>query len=34
MGAISRWDGTSNTIVSEVRVLRSRVRMPEAHNWR
>ena len=33
-GEISRWDGTSNTIVSEVRALRSGVMMPEAHNWR
>ena len=33
-GEISRWDGTSNTIVSEVQALRSGVRMPEAHNWR
>ncbi len=33
-GEISRWDGTSNTIVSEVRAVRSGVRMPEAHNWR
>ena len=33
-GEISRWDGTSNIIVSKVRVLRSGVRMPEAHNWR
>ena len=33
-GEISRWDGTSNTIVSEVRALRSGVKMPEAHNWR
>ena len=33
-GEISRWDGTSNTIVSEVRALPSGVRMPEAHNWR
>ena len=33
-GEISRWDGTSNTIVSEVRALRSGVRMPEAHDWR
>ena len=33
-GEISRWDGTSNTIVSEVRALHSGVRMPEAHNWR
>ena len=32
-GEISRWDGTSNTIVSEVRALRSCVRMPKAHNW-
>ena len=33
-GEISRWDGTSNIIVSEARALRSCVRMPEAHNWR
>ena len=33
-GEISRWDGTSNTIVSEVQTLHSGVRMPEAHNWR
>ena len=33
-GEISRWDGTSNTIVSGVQALRSGVRMPEAHNWR
>ena len=33
-GEISRWDGTSNTIVSEVRALRSCVRMPRSHDWR
>ncbi len=33
-GEISRWDGTSNTIVSEVRALRSGVRMPRSHDWR
>ena len=32
-GETSRWDGTSNTIVSKVRALRSGVQMPEAHNW-
>ena len=32
-GEISRWDGTSNTIVSEVRALRSGVRMPRSHDW-
>lgn len=31
---ISRWDGTSNTTVSEVRALHSGVRMSEARNWR
>lgn len=31
---ISRWDGTSNTIVSDVRALHSSVRMPGACNWR
>ncbi len=33
-GEISRWDGTANTIVSEVRALRSGVRMPRSHDWR
>ena len=33
-GELSRYDGTANVIVSEVRALRSGVRMPEAHNWR
>ena len=32
-GEISRWDGTSNTIVSEVQALRSGVRMPRSHDW-
>ena len=33
-GEISRRDGTSNTIVSEVRALRSGVWMPRSHYWR
>ena len=33
-GEFSRWDGTSNTIVSEVRALRSGVQMPCSHDWR
>ena len=33
-GTISAWDGTVNLIASEVRAIRSRVRMPRAHDWR
>ena len=33
-GEVSRWDGISNTIVSEVRALHSGVRMPRSHDWR
>ncbi len=32
-GEVSRWDGTSNTIVSKVRDLHSGVRMPSSHDW-
>ena len=33
-GSISAWDGTVNLIASEVRTIRSGVRMPRAHDWR
>ena len=33
-GRISAWDGTVNLIVSEVRAIRSAVRMPRSHDWR
>ena len=32
-GVLSRYDGTANVIVSEVRALRSGVRMPRSHDW-
>ena len=33
-GVISRWDGTTNVIVSDLTALRSGVAMPPAHDWR
>ena len=33
-GRISAWDGTVNLIASEVRAVRSGVRMPQSHDWR
>ena len=33
-GAVSRWDGTTNVIVSGVKRLGVRVPMPAAHDWR
>ena len=33
-GRVSAWDGTMNLIASEVRAIRSGVRMPRAHDWR
>ena len=33
-GTISAWDGTVNLIASEVRAIRSAVRMPRSHDWR
>ena len=33
-GTISGWDGTVNLIASEVRAIRSGVRMPRSHDWR
>ena len=32
-GAVSRWDGTTNVVASEVRSIHSRVPMPAAHDW-
>ena len=33
-GAVSRWDGTTNVIASDVRAVPSAVRMPQSHDWR
>ena len=33
-GVVSRWDGTTNVIVSDLRAVRSDVTMPPAHDWR
>ena len=33
-GVVSRWDGTTNVIVSDLRAVRSGVAMPPAHDWR
>ena len=33
-GVVSRWDGTTNVIVSDVKDLRLGVTMPPAHDWR
>ena len=33
-GAVSRWDGTTNVIASDVRAVPSAVRMPQSHYWR
>ena len=32
-GVLSRWDGTTNVIVSHVRPIDARVPMPTAHDW-
>ena len=32
-GVVSRWDGTTNVIVSDLRAVRSGVAMPPAHDW-
>ena len=32
-GVVSRWDGTANIIVSQVRGIHPRVPMPAAHDW-
>ena len=33
-GEVSRWDGTTNVIVSDLRAVRSGVSMPPSHDWR
>ena len=33
-GVISRWDGTTNIIVSNVETVDAKVPMPDAHDWR
>ena len=32
-GEVSRWDGTTNVIVSDLRAVRSGVSMPPSHDW-
>ena len=32
-GRVSRWDGTTNVVVSEVRAVRSGIPLPTAHDW-
>ena len=32
-GAVSRWDGTTNVIVSGIEAVETQVRMPAAHDW-
>ena len=33
-GEVSRWDGTTNVIVSDLRAVSSGVSMPSSHDWR
>ena len=33
-GTVSRWDGTTNVVVSDVERIDARVPMPPAHDWR
>ena len=33
-GVVSRWDGTTNVIVSSLRAVRVGVTMPRTHDWR
>ena len=33
-GEVSRWDGTTSVIVSDLRAVRSGVSMPASHDWR
>jgi error-prone DNA polymerase len=33
-GVVSRWDGTTNVVVSDVEGINPRVPMPAAHDWR
>ena len=32
-GTVSRWDGTANVIVSDVRAINPQVSMPDGHDW-
>ena len=32
-GTVSRWDGTANVIVSDVKAIDPRVSMPDGHDW-
>ena len=32
-GVVSRYDGTTNVIVSDLQAIDTRVRMPESHDW-
>ena len=32
-GVVSRWDGTTNVMASDVRAVRSGVHMPRSHDW-
>ena len=32
-GVVSRWDGTTNVVVSDLRSLNTGVHMPDAHDW-
>ena len=32
-GVVSRWDGTTNVIVSEVRSIKTNIPLPTAHDW-
>ena len=33
-GRVSRWDGTTNVIATDIRVIRSGVIMPSSHDYR
>ena len=33
LGKVSRWDGTTNVIVLDVRAVRTGIAMPRAHDW-
>ena len=33
-GTVSRWDGTTNVIVSDLEGIYARVPMPRSHDWR
>ena len=33
-GVVSRWDGTTNVVVSDLRRVDTSVPMPDSHDWR